>query len=713
MAQPISLDNLARSSESDEGGLELGQVLAAIRRRILLVAGITTVVVSAALLKALTDTPTYQSRFEMLATPTSAEAQVISSIPDTLSSTQEPSAVVLDETKLRVLKSPDVINPVVEELQVQYPDITYDVLVAELSIVPLQPTILEVGYRSTDPDRVQAVLSAIAQAYLDYSLESRRVDIQRGIQFVEEQLPQIEDRVQTLEDQLQRFRQEYSLIDPEAQGQQLTDQINNYREQLLANRVELRQAQTIYVDLQNQLASQPQETASSSALSENSRYQTLLDELLELDQQIAQDSALFLDESPDLQILRDKRQNLLPLLQQEGQRAQADVLSRIRDLEARDRALTQAIASLETTLDRYPELARRHTEIQRNLQIATENLNQFLAKREALRIDSAQREVPWQLLTPPGAPVPSVTSVKQNLVLGTLLGVILGLAAALAVDLLSGVLYTAKDAKNLAKLPLLGVIPFNKELEESTSALDFSAVMQQMRLSIRRSNGNGAQPAKSTPFYEAFRLLFTNLRLLNSTALQRSFVISSAAPDDGKSTVALYLAQAAAGMGQRVLLVETDLRRPSLQYRLDLSEVRGLTDVMAGKICLKDAIQRLPLDENLFVLPAGSIAHDPTRVLASQSMREIIDQLRSMFNLIIYDAPPLVGFADSYLMAAHADGILLVVGLGKLKRSLLEKALDELEVSGVPVVGIVANGAQDKAPQVAYYQYEALEKVST
>jgi capsular exopolysaccharide synthesis family protein len=198
-------------------------------------------------------------------------------------------------------------------------------------------------------------------------------------------------------------------------------------------------------------------------------------------------------------------------------------------------------------------------------------------------------------------------------------------------------------------------------------------------------------------FGEAFHTLAANVRLLDADDPVRAVVIASATAGEGKTTIAAYLAQAVARMNRRVLVVDTDLRRPQIHQRLGLVNGDGLTDVLSGDLSPEEAIQASALDENLFVLTAGMLPPDPIRLISSQKMQELMRSLREQFDLVIYDAPPLAGLADAHLLAAHSDGLLLVAGLGELKRSALEQSLYELSVANTPVLGAIANFAKEAA----------------
>jgi capsular exopolysaccharide synthesis family protein len=376
---------------------------------------------------------------------------------------------------------------------------------------------------------------------------------------------------------------------------------------------------------------------------------------------------------------------LIPLLQAEARRVQRELESEMRELQARDRAISQTINGLNQRNQQLSEITRRYTDLQRELEIATKNLNQFLSKREALSIDVAQSESPWELLTAPNQPVASSASIKQNLVLGTALGLLLGIGVALALDRFRDVLYTNREIQEVAGLPFLGTIPFDQALAKREDS-KLSILPASMKLLHR----NSSYEKIAFPGIESFRALYTNFRLLNPDAPVRSMVISSAIPGEGKSTVAFHLARAAAAMGKHVLLVDTDLRSPNL-YPSMVS--LGLTDLInQPDLDVNQIIQQSQLEESLFFLPSGQVPPDPSKLLASAKMQHVMEELQSQFELVIYDTTILNGFPDARLLAAATNGLVLVTGLGKLKRSMLEETMENLKVSRTPVLGMVVNG---------------------
>lgn len=734
LPQPSSVSHAAQfHAEKEEGGLNLGQLFAAVRRRALIVIGVTTVVTSAALAWALTRTATYEAKFQLLVEPITAETQVLSSLRDK-ALTGGGEAPAVDDSEIQILLSPKLLSPVVRQLQTQYPDMTYDSLINNLAVTRLDESqeqtarILEVTYQDPDPKKVQLVLEQVADVYLNYSLAERQTDAREGIRFVEEQLPRLRLQVDSLQGKLQAFRQEYKLLEPETRGRQLSDQINTIEGQKLDTQARLAEAQSLYTTLQKQLKLQPDEAIAASVLSEAPEYQKLRSQLREIESQIAEESVRFTEESPTLQALRSQRQKILPLLNQEAQSSVGtsssgvaasqqklafqnsvrlgmtkDLInsaSQSQVLKARAQAISQTENRLRQEFEQLPAIARQYDGLQQRLEIGKNNLNQFLVKREALRIDAAQKEIPWELIAPPSTPVASMPSVASNLTLGVLLGLLSGIGVALLVDKLRDALHTPQDVKAVTRLPFLGAIPFQRQPKELVSVRDIVPGTSRLDDYEPLLGHHQSRRYDASCFLESFRSLYTNIRFLRPDTPIRSLVISSPTPAEGKSTVAMHLAQAAAAMGQRVLLVDTDLRYPQVQLPgLDLNQ--GLSNIVCTDLAPEAAIQQSPYDRNFFVLTAGTIPPDPTELLSSRKMQLLMEKLQKTFGLVIYDTPPL-GFADARLLAVHTDGLLVVTRLGTINRTLLTQTLERLEVFSAPILGVVATGVIEQANSVYY-----------
>lgn len=727
-ATPIYPEPL-QNHDSDQ--VNLRQLLTILRRRSLVVVTVAISVATAIGYRALNRPPLYAGQFRLLVEPITAETKVA----------QSPGGIISTafdyNTQIEVLRSPTVTASILEQIRVKYPDITYDTLMDKLKITRLPDTkILQISYQESEQKKVKDILDKIAQGYLNYSRLQRQSDVLEGIKFVEDQLPLLRLKVDTLQARLQKFRQQYNFIEPEAQAQQLSNQISSIGQQRLEVQTKLNEVKLLYATLQNQLGLNPNQAIVAAALSESPRYQKLLNDLQEVETKIATESVRFTQANPVLQSLQETREKLLPLIRLEAQKIIGNNLStakvepnkltyqnsvrlsltqqfveasnQIRVIEVRSKALDQAERNLIQQFKQMPIRAREYTDLQRELKVATESLTRFLSTRESLQIEAAQKAVPWQLIAAPEAAVPISPHTYRNLALGIFAGLLMGVGAAWIVEMLDSVFHSADELKDKTGIPLLGVIPFNKGVKKLMGNRAKASLPEAETSSIPVSFMEKLQRYNASPFLEAFRSLYTNIRLLSSDMPIRSLVISSATPAEGKTIVALHLAQAAAAMGKRVLLVDADLRRPQVHVRWGLPNMRGLSNLIASEdLDFNDVIQQSEQDDNLYILTAGQIPPDPTRLLSSEKMQNLMGELRSAFNLVIYDTPPLVGFADANLLAPPTDGLVLVVALGKTDRYPLMQALDGMRISNTPLLGIVANGLKQYTTRAndAYNHY--------
>ncbi len=599
-------------------------------------------------------------------------------------------------TKMHLLSTEPVLKPVVDKLKPQY-DMEWWKLAKDVKIKPIVNTnVLDVKYSGADKEKVKAVLTALGDGYVAYSLEEPKADVQKAKEFLDSQLPALESRVSQLQTELQNFRQSNNFYEPASQSAAVSDQLNTFRKQKMENQVALDQSVARYQEIQSANQS-PGEAKVALALTESPRYQALLQQLSTLDNLIAEKAAIFQPDHEEVLILRDQRQQLVPFLETEARRVQAEAASRVKDLSAKDDALRTNEAGLTQDVKGLGALARRYTDIQRELEIATVNLNQLSATRSTLDLNTAQRQTPWQIV----APVinPELTSVWQNTLLGALGGLVLGSLLALAVDRSKNVYHSASAIKQAYKYPVLATIPHNRELGQT----------QPMSLSQAAFASNRRRKFGMLPFLEALRSLQTNLRLSNADKSIKSVVISSATPEDGKSTIAAYLAQVAGSMGNRVLLVDAEMRRPQIHNRMGLQNNRGLSDLLVSNASPREFI--VEANDNVDVLTAGQLPPDPVALLSSQRMHQLMEQFAREYDIVIYDTPPLAGFADAHIVATHTDGLLLVTRVDQTKQAMLDQVIEGLSLVPTKVLGIVINDSRQPMNPGLYSSYYDFQDV--
>jgi capsular exopolysaccharide synthesis family protein len=271
-----------------------------------------------------------------------------------------------------------------------------------------------------------------------------------------------------------------------------------------------------------------------------------------------------------------------------------------------------------------------------------------------------------QVPTTPVSPQP-----LRNLGLAVVLGLLLGVGLAVARDLLDTSVTGVDDVALVTTAPILGNIHTNP-----------SAAVRQPRMSL----------VEATPWAEAFRVLRTNMQYVEVDHDQLVIVVTSSLPGEGKSTTATSLAVTMSLAKKRVVLVEADLRRPQIAKRLGLDDAVGTTSVLIGQVSLADALQDYG-STGLKVLTCGPIPPNPAELLQSVAMEKLMGDLRDDFDVVIIDAPPLLPVTDAALLAAQADGALIVLRHGKTTRDQLNHAVERVEAVDAKTLGIVVNMA--------------------
>lgn len=293
---------------------------------------------------------------------------------------------------------------------------------------------------------------------------------------------------------------------------------------------------------------------------------------------------------------------------------------------------------------------------------------------------------------------PSSPKVARNTILGGVLGFILGLGLAGLLERFDRRIREPKDLEAIYRLPLLGVVPESKALSRSSQ---------------RDGDARAVLPPGET---EAFHLIRAHLRYFNVDRQLRALMVASAAPGDGKTTIARHLATAAARMGSRVLLMEVDLRRPTLAQALDAATGPGLSDVLIGAVPLSEATQSITVDvpsadgsqvRSFDVLVSGAVLPpNPGELIESHAMQALLDQAKSTYDLVVIDTPPLTAVSDAFPLLGKVDGVIIVGRVGRNRRDIAERLHETLTGAGAPLLGVVANGVKASGPGSYAYAYD-------
>ena len=670
---------LPADQKDEDEEIDLGQVVALLRRRSRLALSVAALILALGGLLTLRQrifNPIYQGSFQLLLTDPinndvegagGAEGAGLQSLA--VRGTGSVNTALL----VQVLRSPLLLQPLAQQLKLDA-----GAIAARLSLANSDkdnPGVLMVSLEWPDPVQGLQVLEALSREYLTYSLRQRQERLKQGLAFLDQQAPELQRSVDRIDAELAAFRKANSFLDPASKAGQIDEQrsgLQGSEQQLLQKRAQLQNL--IAAVRGGRLLGQQFDT---KELVTDVAPQ-LRSELDGVEQELAQVQATYRSDSPLVANLRARRDQLRRMLQQR----ELDVLAtQLSDNEAQLRAVQGQQAQLRAGFARNPDLIRQYDAIQQRLEVAKGNLAGYIQARENFRLEVAQRTVPWQVLSPPGfGGNPVKPQVSRSLLLWAMLGTVGGLAAAVVRDRFDHVFHSSRELEEALGQPLLGSIPHLPVAAGQTVAQALEALPSERRFGVR----------------ESLRNLFASFRLLRAGKALRLLLITSSSQAEGKTTAASLFAQTLADLGQRVLLVDADLRRPRVHRYMGLDNRAGLSNLLTNPqapsgAAVEELIQ--PASEGLDVLPAGDVPPDAAKLLSSERCRDLCQVIRGLpgYDVVLFDSPPALELADPVLLSEHLDGLVFLVSIQRIDRSLPEQALRRIQAGGVDVLGVVAN----------------------
>ncbi|MBG1268232.1 polysaccharide biosynthesis tyrosine autokinase [Nostoc sp. WHI] len=711
---------------SAQGAVDIRQLSTILLRRRFLVLGVSCVVMSVASLLAVIAKPTYQSDMQILVSSNSSQGAQSNNIPAGVDTeVTDPNSQVVDyTTQMKLMLSSKLLQKAVDLLHSDYPNITLEDINGQpekSKKAPLKVTqeegikankvfnkVFEVSYSNDDPVKAQRVLQALQKVYQNYNTEQQKERLNQGLAFVNARLPEIKKEVSKADKNLEQFRKKHNLLDPEAQSKILLESLADIQKQLQTTRAHLQDVNARYENLEQKIASSSQQNALiSSRLNQSSRYQTLLVEIQKTELALAKERLRYTDDYPSVEKLKQQRQSQLSLLRQEVKAITTSskgepilkgeivgvqpklvdelilVQTTVLGLIANEKSLAQSEQRLRSELNKYPSLIAEYNRLLPRVESSRKTLEQLLQAQQSLGLKIAQEGYNWQVLKEPALG----TYVGSNRLLlllgGAVIGLILGILAALILEKFNDAIYCAGDLKKLTNLRVLGSVPKlpSHGVKKRRLGLSWNG---------RRTLDSSVVEANARlPVHETLDMIYQNIQILKYPFPLKSLMLTSALPGEGKTTLVLGLVASATRMHRRVLVIDANLHNPSLHKILELSNDWGLSLLLVDETTthFQDYIQ--PIHPSIDILTAGPIPEDTVKLLSSRRMKELIELFEQSYDLVLIDAPPILGTVDARIVASFCNGIVMVERMGKVTRTELTQATEIL--SKLNLIGIIAN----------------------
>ncbi|MBN1479170.1 polysaccharide biosynthesis tyrosine autokinase [candidate division KSB1 bacterium] len=580
--------------------------------------------------------------------------------------------------------------------------------------------ILKIIVQANDPNAAKNIANSYVDHIIDWNTQKNRKEISSIRNFVEGQLSVFQDKLRDAEEALVTFKENNDVI-------QLSDASSKVLENLTEAEVAYSKARAEREALQQRkhiIEQKKQELLPSLGVPVSKITQQLKEELLDLERQYSRlQLQVGLDDQEKLASMREKinqtKQDLIDeLMHNAAQENLVDPLSQIRNLlqeaitidvdletcKAQEQALKNAVDEHDAELQMLPQQELELARLIRAKEVNDKIYGTLLEKREEARITESGKIGDIRVIDYAELPIKPVKPQKKKIfVLALMLGLSLGVGLAFFLNSLDNSLKSEQDVEKCLNLPVLASIPnisSNGVLRKITKKEDADNLYSSKLLS---------QLLAKSYIFEAYRSLQLNFSLLNPDKNLKTVVITSAAPGEGKTLTSLNIAQLYARAGIRTLVMDCDLRRPMVHKALKIRQEPGLTNALIDKAAHLESYVQLFNDEslhdNLAVLTCGALPPNPSEILGSKRMGDLLAQLEDMYGLIIIDAPPIISVTDSIILGQKVDGVLLVLRSGKITREAAQKAKKILENSKIHIAGTLLNDVDLKKVYGYYKDY--------
>ncbi|WP_263377658.1 GumC family protein [Granulicella paludicola] len=537
------------------------------------------------------------------------------------------------------------------------------------------------------------IVNKLVNDYILYSFDSRAVASKRVTGFFSHQLDDLKKQVETSQGEMIDLQKQLGVLGFDPSINQVTANLSDLNK--AANTAELAriQAQTRYRALA-ELDATPKGTGTDRAIA-GPAVAGLRSQLEIARANLAQLSANLGPNHPQMLAAKQQVAELTEELHEEQNRVLIDARAAYLTAKAEEDNTKAALATQQDSAfkmrDELVDFTLKQREFNANRTLY-ENLQERIrtagvqAGLESTEIDIVDAAVP---------PIsPSLRPKSTIILINTLAMLVLGIVATFVLDSLDMGLRTVSEVEAVSGLPSLALIPRTRRNVQDTGKLS----------TVQRNLVMLSSPKSQSA--EAFRALRTSLLLSIAGGEPQTILLTSATPAEGKTTVSMNLAAVLTQRGVRVLLIDADLRRPTVHHRLGLQGQIGLTSILTGSTTLAEAIQTVPEIPELDILVSGPVPPFPTEMLSSVAMRNLLEEARGTYTHIVMDSPPLLSVTDSIVLARDADAVVLIVRQGKSSKHALRRARDLLIRSGARITGVALNAVDLNAPEYAsYYGY--------
>jgi capsular exopolysaccharide synthesis family protein len=722
-AEPFNWRAAQPAADPFSSGLPLHDYLRILRKHRWVIATVVVVMVAVVAVVSYRMSPVYQSSARLEINGETPDFTNLQALFTTLPTDQE-----FLETQVRILQSDDLAMQTIRALRLfEKPEFRVRAasVPAGTPFTPSEETqlierfrsrlnvqlvrssrLVEVRFESTDPRLAADVVNKLADLYIEFNFRKKYESTVQAQDWMAGQLRDLREKMERSHEALVAYEREHQIFalneGQNATMQKLAD---------LNKELTLAEAERIARESQYQLV-RSRRLDDIPAIAANSFLLDLQRRLSQLEEELAELRTTYGPRYPKVQKLEQQVAEIRSQMDREKQQVANRIESEYQAALKREQLLRAAVDRQKSEANRMNAQLVEYSLLKREYDTNQQLYEGLLQRLKEAGLSAGLRANNIHVVDRARIPLSPVRPRKTlNILLSLVVGLVLGGVLAIFNEYLDNSVKVPEEIESLVNLPALGVIPSAASINGSRRAYAYSLPGASALKSLSDSdsrNGSASHELATlsqphSVVSEAYRALRTSILLSTSKHPPQTILVTSGQPREGKTTTALNLAITLAQRGDRVVLIDSDLRRPRVHRAFGIPNDVGLSSYLAGVLTIDDLPRPVPHISKLFVIPSGPTPPNPAELLSSEPMDALFRELRRQFDFIVLDSPPAITVADSMILAAHADGVILVVHGGVTTRESLRQAHKLMSNVNARMLGVVLNNVDIRSADYRYY----------
>src|ERR1039458_4710459 len=568
-----------------------------------------------------------------------------------------------------------------------------------VQIIP-NSRLVQISYTHPDPRLATEIVNALVRKFIEENFKTKFESVTQTSEWLSTELDDLQLKVQTSEEKLVRYQKDHSILGVDEKQNIVTAKLDELNRELTGAQTDRIQKESNY-----RLAAEgdPATFSKTSREGASSMLEKLRDREAELNTQLAQATTQFGTGYPKVAELSNQVKQVRTQIAAEEVRMQQQIRDEYLAALQRETLLTTAFNQQKQEANQLNESAIEYSVLKRDAEANRQLYQDLLQRLKEAGVSAGLRSSNIRVVDVARTPTsPIKPNVPRNIELGLILGLACGIGLAFTLESLDTSIRTMEEVNSISTLPALGTIPLqfasSGSLRKRLTTVSVETDKSESPILVTH-----ARPRSEAA--EAYRSLRTSILLSSFGAPPKVILVTSALPQEGNTTISANSALVLAQRGDRVLLIDADLRRPGIDKLFGFRSRGGLSTLISGVDKIEDVVVPYAQVPNLWILPSGPIPPQPVELLGSTVMKDYLTRWRNEFDHIIIDTPPCLSVTDAVVLSPHADRVILVARAGKTTKPALRRACELLLHVNARVMGIVLNALDLRSGSGYYYTY--------